>query len=135
MTTPERRKKSRQNRAANRHFQALRANQMRTGPSRRRWKHRGPIPAEPLAERDRRPIRGFESESQNGNSRALERHDEAGGKVSNATLVIAEASLSCPTNLQNTRGNMLGEGWPKSPKSLRGPSHLSTCTYLMLIRC
>jgi len=38
-----------------------------TGPSRRRWKHRGPKPAKTLSREVVRPIRELESESQNGN--------------------------------------------------------------------
>ena len=39
-----------------------------TGPSRRRWKHRGPKPAKTLQRKAVSPISELESESQNGNS-------------------------------------------------------------------
>jgi hypothetical protein len=38
-----------------------------TGPSRRRWKHRGPKPAKTLQREVVQPIRELESESQDGN--------------------------------------------------------------------
>jgi hypothetical protein len=79
MTTPERREKSRQNRAANRHFRALRANHMRNRPSRRRRKHRGPIPAEPLTERDRQALWNGEvphGYGQDNSVRSLEATDQ-----------------------------------------------------------
>ncbi len=53
----------------NGHLGALHARRKgETGPFRRRWEHRGPIPAETLQREVVRPIRELESESQNGNS-------------------------------------------------------------------
>jgi PhnB protein len=55
-------------------------------------------------------------------ARVLERHDEVGGKVSNAALAIGDSSLMLSDEFSEHSRQHAGEGWPKSPKSLGGSS-------------
>jgi uncharacterized glyoxalase superfamily protein PhnB len=51
-----------------------------------------------------------------------ERHEEASGKVSNAVLAIGNSSLMLSDESSEHSKAHAEEGWPKSPKSLRGSS-------------
>jgi len=52
----------------------------------------------------------------------LERHDEMGGKVSNAALAVGDSSLMLSDEFSEHSRQHAGEGWPQSPKSLGGSS-------------
>lgn len=52
----------------------------------------------------------------------IEHHVEAGGKVSNATLKIGDSPLMLSDESSEHSREHANEGWPKSPKSLRGSS-------------
>ncbi|HTF34268.1 MAG TPA: VOC family protein [Myxococcota bacterium] len=52
----------------------------------------------------------------------IERHDEPGGKVSHATLRIGDSPLMLSDEFSQHSQEHRGEGWPRSPKSLRGSS-------------
>ncbi len=51
-----------------------------------------------------------------------ERHEEDSGRVSNAVLAIGDSSLMLSDELSEHAKEHAGEGWPKSPESLRGSS-------------
>lgn len=51
-----------------------------------------------------------------------ERHDEVGRKVSNATLAIGDSLLMLSDESSDHSKEHAGEGWPRSPKTLRGSS-------------
>ena len=50
------------------------------------------------------------------------RHDEVGGKVSNATLAIGDSLLMLSDEFSEHSREHASEGWPRSPKTLRGSS-------------
>jgi PhnB protein len=52
----------------------------------------------------------------------IEHHAEAGGKVRNATLRIGDSPLMLSDESSEHLREHANEGWPKSPKSLRGSS-------------
>jgi PhnB protein len=67
-------------------------------------------------------IRAIEFYQRVFDAEVTERHDEPGGKVSNATLRIGDSLLMLSDESSEHSREHASEGWPRSPKSLRGSS-------------
>jgi uncharacterized glyoxalase superfamily protein PhnB len=78
------------------------------------------------------PIRFYERVF---DARVLERHDEVGGKVSSATLAVADSSLMSSDKFSEHSRQHAGEDGQRVPSLSEARRHPSTCTYLTLTRC